>query len=244
MDTALSLTLWNTNWAHESPRRARYFQAQWAHFASDVLAITEGGASLLPVEGHAIAAAPDYGYAHAGERRKVLLWSRYAWSEVDNGSPAGMPPGRLVLGRTDSPLGPVRVVSVCIPWRDAHVSTGRRDRQPWAEHLAYLAALGTLLRALPRDLPLLVVGDFNQRLPRHRQPAAVHQALRDALGPDLRVVTAGTIAGADALSIDHLACSQELSCTAVTGIRPRDDEGRIMSDHFGLRLVLRRQASR
>jgi endonuclease/exonuclease/phosphatase family metal-dependent hydrolase len=49
---------------------------------------------------------------------------------------------------------------------------------------------------------------------------------------------------ADALSIDHLACSQELSCTAVTGIRPRDDEGRIMSDHFGLRLVLRRQASR
>jgi hypothetical protein len=39
---------------------------------------------------------------------------------------------------TDTPIGPIRFVGVCIPWRDAHVRTGRRDRAPWEDHLRFL----------------------------------------------------------------------------------------------------------
>jgi hypothetical protein len=39
---------------------------------------------------------------------------------------------------TDTPIGPIRFVGVCIPWRDAHVRTGRRDRAPCEDHLRFL----------------------------------------------------------------------------------------------------------
>jgi hypothetical protein len=84
----------------------------------------------------------------------------------------------------------VRFIGVCIPWRDAHVKTGKKDKRPWEDHLPYCAALGRVIDRLSREPePICVLGDFNQRIPRAGQPPHMFDALMKAL-PTLRIFTA------------------------------------------------------
>jgi hypothetical protein len=110
-------------------------------------------------------------------RRKVVLWSRRRWSDFDAVGRPGVPPGRFACGTTQTPAGTLRIAGVCIPWRGAHVSTGRRDRAPWADHLAYLDGLADIARDLHG--PHIVLGDFNQRTP--RAPASPNSSRRVSL---------------------------------------------------------------
>lgn len=87
----------------------------------DVMGLTEVGVAITP-QGHVIEADPDYGYTHDGSRRKVILWSKTPWEEMDAIGDPEMPTGRFVSGVTQG----IRFVGVCIPWRDAHVKTGRK----------------------------------------------------------------------------------------------------------------------
>ena len=120
-------------------------------------------------------------------------------------------------------------MGVCIPWRDAHVRTGRKDREPWQEHVAYLVGLRRVLAAT--DGPAVVAGDFNQRLPRRRQPKAVHEALTGAMGSSWKIISAGVVDDDGADLIDHVAVSPELE-GRVTGTIPRAmPDGARLSDH-------------
>ncbi len=74
----------------------------------------------------------------------MLLWSKRPWSVVDPAGSEALPSGRLVAGITQTDLGPLTVVGVCIPWRDAHVRTGRKDRDPWQDHESWLSGFETL----------------------------------------------------------------------------------------------------
>lgn len=139
--------------------------------APDLLCAAEGdlGFADLP---HRIEGGPDWGYgvpAAAAGRRKIALWSRWPWREADALGDTGLPPGRFVAGRCETPLGDLSVCGVCVPWSHAHVATGRRDRAPWEDHVAYLARLPSALAALAPDI---LLGDFNQTVPRRRAPAA------------------------------------------------------------------------
>src|SRR3546814_18022620 len=96
------------------------------------------------------------------------------------------------MGETQTPLGSVLVVGVCVPWADAHVTTGRRDRQRWQDHRTYLDALGPLLRAVGDERPIIVSGDFNQRIPRRWSPVEVYDALTTAFS-GFAVATEGDI---------------------------------------------------
>ena len=49
-----------------------------------------------------------------------------------------------MAGTTLTALGPLTVVGVCIPWRDAHMPSGRKDRSQWQEHKAWLAGFESL----------------------------------------------------------------------------------------------------
>ena len=78
-----------------------------------------------------------------------------------------------------------------------------------------------------------MLGDFNQRIPRKFAPKHVHAALLRAIEP-LRIATHGELPGAPALSIDHLAHTQDLESVGI-GIWPkRDEEDDPLSDHFGV----------
>lgn len=166
----MKLLVWNIEWATSRSRRGRYIREVIAELQPDLVSMTEGTADMLPAQGHAIEAHDDYGYGDMGPRRKVLLWS------VDREGDPEIPGGRFVSGTTRG----IRTLGVCIPWRDAHVRTGRRDREPWEDHLAYLGGVERVIRASSE--PMLVVGDFNQRLPRHGQPMRVYDALVQKVG--------------------------------------------------------------
>ena len=163
----------------------------------------------LPDDGNTIWADGDYGYVAPPERRKVGLWSRYGWTEVDTVGSADLPGGRFVAERTPTVLGRVRVLGVCIPWRMAHVSGGRRDRAPWEDHLAYLGGLADLLTA-PFAGHLLVMGDFNQRLSGRWGSAEAHDALLRTFA-GLEFATGGLVPGLEEELIDHIAHSPSLT---------------------------------
>ena len=76
----------------------------------------------------------EKGRRRVAGRRKVLVWSKRPWSAVDMGISGALPGGRLVAGITLTALGPLTVVGVCVPWRDAHVRSGGRERSQWQEH--------------------------------------------------------------------------------------------------------------
>jgi len=233
----LSIGLWNVEWASRASERGSFFSQRLVELASDVICITEGHADIFPDGGHVITSDADYGYSTTPGRRKVLLWSRNPWREVDTLGSRFLPPGRFVAGTTDTPRGAIRFVGVCIPWRDAHVRSGQRNRQPWDDHLTYLQHLPPLLQP-DRSMPTVLLGDFNQRIPRARQPERVFSALTAVLSPDFRLATAGPIAGAPDLAIDHLAVSGALEPVQTDFLSHHDATGARMRDHFGLRVSL------
>lgn len=222
----MRIATWNTDNASPSSERGQRAGRWLAQLGADVICLTEAFADVLPAGGHTVAAAGDWGYPPRDERRRVLLWTRHAWTDPEVTGPDGMPPGRFVAATTQG----VRFLGVCIPWRDARVRTGRRDRSPWGDHLSYLAALPA---ALPSTGPVVVLGDFNQRAPRTRQPVRVADALADALD-GLRLLTAGRVAGLDEQLIDHVAISADLRAARLRGWRVSTDAGRWVSDHSGV----------
>jgi hypothetical protein len=210
--------------------------------APDLICLTEGHENFLAAEGHLITADPDFGYSAGGTRRKVLLWSRSPWTGVDQVGHPTLPGGRYIKGWTETPLGPLQVFGVCIPWAQAHVSGGRRDRKPWEDHLAFLTGLAEVLPTASHDGRSVLLGDFNQSIPRTRAPKSVHEALMRALPEGMQVATEGLIPDLGLRSIDHLAHTTDLTVTAVQGLSKRSPDGHRLSDHFGLLVQLGRRA--
>ena len=126
-------------------------------------------------------------------------------------------------------------MGVCIPWRDAHVKSGRRDRTCWEDHLAYCLGLQRVLaRYSTERTPICAVGDFNQRIPRVAQPVHVAKALAASIPADFIIATEGLKDAEGADLIDHYVVSPELSIL-ITQIVPRfSQNGTELSDHVGV----------
>jgi endonuclease/exonuclease/phosphatase family metal-dependent hydrolase len=80
----------------------------------------------------------------------------------------------------------------------------------------------------------IVAGDFNQRIPRTRQPRNVASALVEALG-SLHVPTAGEHAVGHL--IDHVAVTPAMRVLDVTAW-PNVVDGQRLSDHAGVAVAL------
>ena len=122
---------------------------------------------------------------------------------------------------------------LCIPWAEAHVRTGHKNRQRWQDHLAYLSALPAALDEQACELQILA-GDFNQRIPRKRVPVHVYQAMQDVLQDRFSVVTTGDISPIGKQTIDHIAVAEKLEASRVQSISNVGPEGQTLSDHFGV----------
>jgi endonuclease/exonuclease/phosphatase family metal-dependent hydrolase len=192
---------WNVEWASPAARRGRLIREELCRAGADVICLTEAFRDLLPPGGDALESERDYGYGSQPSRRKVILWSRHGFTALRASSPPGMPPGRFVQGVVNG--SGVVVIGVCIPWSRAHVTTGRRDCAPWQEHITYLAALGAHLDTL-QGQQALVVGDFNQTVPRTRAPQRAYESLLCAFG-SFPILTASRAAPGSL--IDHIAAT-------------------------------------
>lgn len=224
---------WNTEWASLRSPRAGIILRQLLEFDPEVVCLTEAYLDFLPDSGYVIAAEADYGYAMIKGRRKVLLWSRRPWANISAQSPAGMPPGRYVYGETETSLGLLGIHGLCIPWAEAHVRTGHKNRQRWQDHLAYLSALPAAMDEQDCDLQILA-GDFNQRIPRRRVPVHVYQTMQDVLEDRFTILTEDVISPIDKQTIDHIAVVDKLAASRVQSISNIGPEGQKLSDHFGI----------
>ncbi|MYB20059.1 MAG: endonuclease/exonuclease/phosphatase family protein [Holophagales bacterium] len=170
---------WNTEFAEPGRVRGERVRPILAAPDCDILCVTEGYAETFPDGGHIVTGGDDPGYPIVEGQKKVLLWSKEPWESVEFG-PREMPEGRFVAGITRTPIGQLTVVGVCIPWHFAHVNTGCKNRRPWEVHLDWLSSFKrTAFAAASRRT--VVLGDFNQRVPRSWTPKVVYAALRRAL---------------------------------------------------------------
>ena len=221
---------WNLEWAPPLSKRGGLINKQIVAVDADVICFTEVIRAMVP-KGYSIEADADYGYPNDGTRRKVLLWSRQPWAEIDTCGASEMPPGRFASGTT----GGIRFVGVCIPWRDAHVATGRRDKSPWEEHISYCHGLAKILAGYAADnVPTCVIGDYNQRIPRAGQPLTVERALADAIPTGFKIATQGMRDSEGKSLIDHFAVSPQLEISTPEIIPRFAHDGTRLSDHVGI----------
>ncbi len=181
--------------------------------------------------GHALWAERPAGDWFNQDERKVLIWSKQPWTASAISSSADIDQSRYVTAATETPVGEVTVLGVCIPWHMAEVThrTGRK-RKPWELHLDYLEVLAELLAGT--EGPVVVAGDFNQQVPRAKYGnRAAALALESAFEP-LAILTRGTVPGCDRQGIDHIAVSEDLRPISVAGWRNKVNGNR-MSDHDG-----------
>jgi endonuclease/exonuclease/phosphatase family metal-dependent hydrolase len=223
----IRIATWNVEWATPETKAGKRIQQIINEIDVDIFVLTEGCKELMP-EGFVLDGGTDWGYeSEDARRRKVLLWSRYPLVDQSQGEGFQLPEGRFVAATVQHPDGDIRIHGVCIPWKDAHVRTGRKDRTPWEDHSTYLEGLRQLIQQV--DSPLVVAGDFNQRIPRVSKPVLVAEQLSRCMD-GLQVCTALPL---DKPLIDHIAISNHFSYSNVEIIPDRDEHGKL-SDHRGV----------
>lgn len=231
-EAVVRVLTWNLKWATRTSARGRALRQRIVAERPSIVCLTETYDDFLGDTGFTVTAGSDWGYPRPGGRRKVVLWSQRPFSSADVLGDEELPPGRFVAAVTETDLGPVHCLGVCVSWRDAHVRTGKANKSQWQDHVSFLHALQRVLEA-PRGGPVLLLGDFNQTLPRSRAPEAVHRALSEAIEARLVIATAGLRAADGRLAIDHIAHSSELAATKEESLSSATEDGEL-SDHFGV----------
>ena len=225
---------WNVEWATPRSWRTTEILSRIDCHAPEVICLTETDVGLLSQRGHSICSQPDAGYEVKMSRRKVILWSREPWDEVDDAGLDSMPPGRFVAGVTRTSLGKVTVIGVCIPWFGSRTEARRKAERKmrWEDHEQYLAGLTEILRRASAKR-LIVMGDFNQAIgTSSRARPELRLALKKAFPASMKIATS-EIAFQGRKSIDHIALSDDWvvgSLDVISNIY----EGRKLSDHFGV----------
>ncbi len=163
-----------------------------------------------------------------------MLWSREPWEQVYDVGIDSMPPGRFVSGVTQTSVGEVAVIGICIPWFGSRTEASRKmeRKMRWEDHEQYVAGFTEILgRADAKRL--IVMGDFNQTIGLGgRAPLELRLALRNAFSPSMRIVTSDLVFEGRR-SIDHIALSADWAVNSL-GVISNIHEGRKLSDHFGV----------
>jgi hypothetical protein len=201
----------------------------------DVVCLTEAhDGSTASMGGYEIA---DRGATWSNNRRDgerlVLLWSPNPWREVEVTGNAGTTTGGYIGGVTDTPMGPMRVLGICAPHHAASQVGATTKARLWTEQVAFWDGLAKLIAARDRGIPTVLLGDFNQYVPRIWGSRAAHAGMLLALD-DLLVATGGPISGIDKPTIDHIAHTPDLAPQELNGLSRFGDDGCALSDHFGV----------
>ncbi len=199
----------------------------------DLVVLTEAHVSSLESMGGHVQTHRGYVVGpKADSERLVLIWSKAPWTEVP------LPPsladlGGAVLGQTTVDGRTVYCFGICIPWHMAPTSPPGEKTEAWKQHELFLEQLGPALGTFSHLRPLIVAGDYNRRMPRAWGPHKSYEKLEAAL-KGLDVVTRGSLAPLDAMTIDHVATRGDLRLAHVRALDRNDASERARSDHFGI----------
>lgn len=224
---------WNIERHGPATWQAKSLLAEIAELGPDVLCLTEAWeASAATLGGHAISARGATWSAEHDSERKVLLWSKHPWQDVQTinqlETAGSAITGLTLLGETQ-----VRVAGLCIPYHFASPFGQEPRAKPWSQHERFLEDLSPLLIQWRNEGPVIVLGDFNQFMPRVWGPKRSHEMMEAAFA-GYSIVTSGEIEGLGARAIDHVAFAGNLKATSVFGRSAASEDGRKRSDHFGV----------
>ena len=230
----MKVLTWNLEWAHPGSKREEVIRKVLAAADADIICLTEAFPATLPTQGHVIQGGLGNPVADRKGAKKVLLWSCNPWLNAST-EEAFSPPGRIVSGTTETELGRLQVFGVCIPWASSNTPRFGGERRLWEDHLGFLDSLQGRLRNLTAST--IVLGDFNQRLPRRRQPSSVADKLEQALASTI-VATTNFRSQNGQDTIDHIAHTADLLVSKLCEL-PRNGNGLRLSDHFGVMASIR-----
>ncbi len=234
MSNIVRIVVWNVEWAGIRSERGGVIRDQIWTLDPDVVCICEGTEDLLPTYGYRLVPALSYGPNAKLGCHKVMLWSKLPWIASDALGSRDLPPGRFIQASTKTPVGAMSLFGICIPYQMANVSFGYKNKKPWEDHSNYLAELTSLLDQRQRNYPSVILGDFNQRVPRVRAPKKIYEQLSQTLGSDFRIVTKGVLSGLVAQGVNHCAVTNDLVASKVWGLPNMNEHGLRLSDHAGV----------
>lgn len=194
--------------------------------------------SLSALGGHTLSDRGVLWGEEVDSERKVAVWSPNDWTDRLE-VPGLSELGGAIIAQTETPLGRMQVVAVCMPYNMAWPKEAGFDQRPppWSQHLTFLERLTPALQGLDKDIPTVLLGDFNQFVPLNWGSWEAHHALNAALD-GLHIVTNGAIDPIGEQTVDHVAISHHLRAGSVEGLSQYTDDGRALSDHFGLLVKL------
>lgn len=195
----------------------------------DVMAVSETHTNFPLEGGHVVWARPPFG-RFAETERKILIWSRRPWRDIDDLGLPELPEGRFISAVTDTENGPIRFVGVCIPYHMADVIYCHKNRAPWEQHKRYLEMLPKILDRYSE--PIIIVGDFNQRIPRIKNGNKVAAELLEKTFENFNIVSRDIPKGCDKQGLDHIALGQGIQPTKIWGW-PKTLNGQVLTDHDG-----------
>ncbi len=238
---------WNTEFVSPRARNGKFerIRALIASYDADVICLTEAYPEAMP-DGGRLLRSNKSGRVNAEKRgaRKVVLWSRFGWSNVDTLGAPGMPPGRFIKANTFVDDERWTIIGMCIPYAHYrnHAKWGDQRKKFWGGACEYLDALREdfLPRLIREDfLPYvkepmrtILLGDFNMQIPAYNYPyprSAVNQKRKETFDGWL-IPTAGI----SRHFIDHIAMSTELRVNSLRYISRYDSDYSQLSDHNGV----------
>ena len=234
----LKVVNWNIERRSLQAWQAASLISEIAEFVPDLVCLTEAHeTSLAMLGGHTIS---HVGYRSAHKKpseRLVLLWSSAPWRQVI--IPEKLQNlGGLVAGITNLGGEDVLCLGLCIPYHMAKLASEQKTR-PWHHHKTFLKQAAPWLRTQIGECPVIVVRDFNQRIPRKYGSREAYDLLMQVFD-SFEIVTRGELAPRGGLTIDHIGLNGGLKAARIE-VRSRfSHDGRPRSDHFGIFAELRR----
>ena len=238
----LKLVNWNVDWATPRSREWKLdgILGRISSHNPDAICLTETDIGLLSKDQGIVYPQIDRVSERQGRknRRKVLLWSKKPWSQIDYVGHGSLLPGRFVSGVTETSLGEVTIVGICIPYGMSRVRDSEVKRAPWQDHEEYMDTLKGVLDEIHKRASgerMIVMGDFNQKIGQgSRAPLRLRSMLKSVFPPGMSIVTE-ELEFREKRGLDHIALSQDLAVESLGAISNIADNGKCLSEgHFGV----------
>ena len=224
----MRIATWNLQRKRPTSLNGRTAISHLHSISPDIAILTEAWVDHLgPNLQHADAGPTGIPFLGEAER-KVVIASRWPITKVriDLDVPTA---GRFISSVIETPKGSLTVIGICIPWFASRVKSG--EAKNWEDHRVFLQELSPVLREAAEG-PCLVAGDFNQRIPRSRQPREVAELLEETF-ENFAIPTSGERPETGRMLIDHIAISPSIQCGDIAPWSGAID-GKKMSDHDGV----------
>jgi endonuclease/exonuclease/phosphatase family metal-dependent hydrolase len=207
-------------------------------FYADVICLTEAYPTNFPPEGYLIQSERSgWGWPEAKGARKVNLWSKTPWEQVDTLGSVDLPEGRYLSAETQG----LRLIGVGIPYHAYRTApkwdTGRKT--VWQGAWEYLVVFERdILKTVSAHQHTVILGDYNLQIPARGYPGKNSEVnrLRESAFEGWNIPTSGQIDDPAITKpfIDHIALTPDITVISIQYFSRFTENGKVMSDHNGV----------